>query len=499
VELLHLRRGAIVIKPAKPEVLHDRDHEWSDLLGFVSDPQPGARLGLVYGRRRQGKTMLLELLVETCGGFIFTGLQQSNRQNLQDLSAAYARHVGLPGVTFANWRDAIDALLRLGENSTQPLPVVLDEFPYLLSSAPELASVIQNALSPRGRARHSSRARLILCGSAVATMRGLLDGSAPLRGRASLELILRPFGFRDAAAFWKADDPELAFRLHALVGGTPAYQDMSGDRPRSLRAFDSWVSGRLLNPASAMFREGNVLLQEQTELTDASLYYSVLAAISRGSHRRSEIAGILGRPETSLAHALAMLEHTQLVQRLDDAFRQRRPLYTLTEPVIRFHQLIIRPHEARLVGRAGQQVWAEAADTVTSLIYGPHMEDLARDWCQYHADRETLGGRASTVRRAVVACREHRQGHELDVVVTEANAHGTDRVIAIGEVKSTTKTVGEQELSRLDHIRAILPSNRIDSPPRLLLFSRSGFTPRLRAHPRDDTTLIDLSRLYTGN
>ena len=49
----------------------------------------------------------------------------------------------------------------------------------------------------------------------------LLAGQAPLRGRASLELLVRPLGYRDAARFWNADDPELAVLLHAVVGGTP--------------------------------------------------------------------------------------------------------------------------------------------------------------------------------------------------------------------------------------------------------------------------------------
>ena len=56
-------------------------------------------------------------------------------------------------------------------------------------------------------------------------MRGLLGGTAPLRGRAKLELLVQPFDFREAADFWGVlGDPELAFQLHALVGGTPAYR-----------------------------------------------------------------------------------------------------------------------------------------------------------------------------------------------------------------------------------------------------------------------------------
>lgn len=485
-------------RPGKPAELHDRNQEWADLLDFVMNPEPGARLGLVYGRRRQGKTMLLELLTEAFGGFMFAGLQQSDQMNLKDLGDAFAEHVGLPGVTFANWREAIDALLGLGERTERPAPVVLDEFPYLLDTAPELASVIQNALSPRGRARRASRTRLILCGSAVTTMRGLLGGSAPLRGRAALELVVRPFDFRDAAEFWRASDPELAFRLHALLGGTPAYRDMAGDAPRTRHGFDAWVAGRLLNPANALFREGNALLHEQSELADPTLYYSVLTAISRGAHRRSEIAGMLGRPDSALSYPLTRLEQTQLICRMEDALRERRPVYKLAEPVVRLHQLIIRPHEPRLVGRAAREVWAEAADTVSSLIYGPHLEDLARDWCLHNAERITLGGSASRVRHATLNCKEHGAGHEVDVVVTQANPHEADRIVAIGEVKATAKPLGENALARLDHLRGLLPPDRLDGPPRLLLFARSGFTPALRSTARPDVELIDLPRLYAG-
>ena len=64
----------------------------------------------------------------------------------------------------------------------------------------------------------------------------------------------------------------------------------------------------------------------------------------------------------------------------------RRPVYQLTEPVIRFQQLVIRPREATLAARGGLQVWRDCADTVTAKIYGPHLEDLAREWVLAHAD-----------------------------------------------------------------------------------------------------------------
>lgn len=485
----------------KPGALHDRDGEWADLARFATAPDPGALLGIVYGRRRQGKTLLLELLAEATGGFMFMGLQQSSPQSRADLAAAYAERVGLPGAAFASWHDAVDALLRLGETSGRPVPVVLDEFGYLVESAPELPSVIQRLLSPRGQARRASSVRLILCGSALTMMSGLAAAGSPLRGRARLELMVHPFGFREAASFWGASaDPELAFRVHALVGGTPAYLDMCGQTPARRADFDQWVIACLLNPSGAMFREGDVLLREEPQVSEPAAYHAVLGALARGARRRSEIASALARSDASLTHPLSVLEQVKLVDRVDDALRERRPVYRVAEPMIRFHQLVVRRNEARLVARSGPRVWAESADTVSSLIYGPHLEELARAWCSAHASTTTLGGAASRVQSTTLFCPEHRRSHELDLVVTEASPARPDRVIAIGEVKATASAVGPAQVARLEHLRRLLPAARAADEVRLLLVSRSGFAVELAevARRRDDVELVDLERLYSG-
>lgn len=489
-------------KLPKPTELHDRVEEWGALAEFAADPDPGAVLGIVYGRRRQGKTLLLELLAEVTGGFAFTGLQQANTQNLTDLASVYARVAGVPGAAFGNWAEALEALLGVGDRLDGPVPVVLDEFPFLVEQAPELPSLLQRALSPRSAARLSGKVRLILCGSAFTVMRGLLGGSAPLRGRAKLELLVQPFDFREAAGFWGVlDDPELAFRLHALVGGTPAYRAMCVDAPDSTARFDDWVVARLLSPASAMFREGSALLYEEPELGDAALYHSVLSAISSGASKRSDIARELGRPDSAISHPLEMLERVQLVRKVGDALRSRRPVYRVTEPVVRLQHLIVRPYEARLTGRRRARVWVESQDTVSSLIYGPHLEDLASNWCIEYADPKTLGGIPSRCEPAVVNCRDHEQNHQLDVVVSADPPYEKSRILAIGEVKATSRVVGLNQLERLRHIRSLLPANAGAEEPKLLLFSRQGFTPELTAEARSqpDVELIDFPRLYHGS
>lgn len=54
----------------KPAEMFDRDYEWSALTRFIGDEQPGATLGVVSGRRRQGKTFLLDAACRAEGASI---------------------------------------------------------------------------------------------------------------------------------------------------------------------------------------------------------------------------------------------------------------------------------------------------------------------------------------------------------------------------------------------------------------------------------------------
>ncbi|MGH3662622.1 MAG: AAA family ATPase, partial [Micromonosporaceae bacterium] len=69
------------------------------------------------------------------------------------------------------------------------------------------------------------------------------------------------------------------------------------------------------------------------------------------------------------------------------------------------------------------------------------------------------------------------------------------------EAKSNTEPVDGAELVRLEHLRELLPPERVAAEPTLLLFSRTGFTRELlsAAKQRPDVQLADLNRLYHGD
>ena len=486
----------------KPADLFDRDWEWAELVRFVTDDAPGATLGIVSGRRRQGKSFLLQALCERTGGFFYEAVEATEAESLRHFGRQLAGHLGSPGdLAFPTWEAAIDALLHLGEQ--RPTTVVLDELPYLARAAPSLPSVIQAALAPRVATRRRSRTRLLLCGSALSFMGKLLAGTAPLRGRAGLDLVVQTFPYHLAARFWGlASDPHLAVLVHAVVGGTPAYRRefVAGDGPADRDDFDAWVVRRVLNPASPLFREGRYLLAEEPDLRDPALYHSVLAAVAEGRTTRSAIAATLQRAAADLSHPLAVLEDIGLLARTEDVLRRGRPTYTIREPIIRFSHAVMRPVWGRLQRPgAAARVWQEAQPRFHSLVVGPQFEQLCREWVAEGASPSFLGARPARVGAGVVNDRAGRAKIQLDVVALgEGRRRGRAPVLAIGEAK-WGRTIGSADLARLQRAHQLL-ARRDDldmSACRLLLFSGAGFDRSLAGAARqDEVRLLDVAALY---
>src|SRR4051794_39455743 len=126
----------------KPDDVFDRDHEWRDLVRFVTDDSPGLRIGVVRGRRRHGKSFLLEHLCRVANGTYTLALRQSRTMALDRFAGSLSGAVGHGLGRFADWVEALDvAVDSLARTATRGAPLlVLDEFPYLVAHSPELPS-----------------------------------------------------------------------------------------------------------------------------------------------------------------------------------------------------------------------------------------------------------------------------------------------------------------------------------------------------------------------
>lgn len=467
---------------------------------FVRSKTDRHTLALVYGRRRIGKSTMLSALARAHSGFYWEATRAETPIHLWRLGASLGAHLGVGPLALATWEDALVRLLALGEHASTP--VVLDEFGYLLEAEPGLDSTIATMLGP-SRRDGSGKARLIVCGSAIAMMRQLTAGQAPLRGRAALELVMQPFDFRVASTLLgPTPDLALAASVFAVIGGVVGYAtDMvDDDLPESLDDFPRWVAERVLSPAATLHHEATTLLAEDPTLTASSqaLHHSILGVIANGAVTAGSIANQLRRQVPNIDPALKRLAAAGFVVRHDDPVRARRPLYALADPFLQFHYAVLEPHRTALRERNPRATWdGRLTATFDSRVRGPVFDEMARVWTRRFAAAETLGGTPDHVgpSAAIIDGVEH----QLDVLVA-ADQDGTDpgarTVSAIGEAKSG-ESMDESHLRQMERARSALGSTAANA--RLLLFA-PAFDPGLTraAASRADVQLIDLERLYHG-
>ncbi|WP_007025543.1 AAA family ATPase [Saccharomonospora iraqiensis] len=495
----------------KPVDVFDREVEWADLTEFALSGHAGLRIAVVYGRRRQGKSYLLRRLAESTGGLYHLATEQTETIAVRRFNRALASWAGLPegALGFADWEQSLTGAVRMmadRSGTDAPSLLVLDEFPYLTRETPGLPSILQGLYDEFGPGAQSRQPpmRIVLCGSAISVMSDLLAGTKALRGRGALELRVSPFGFREAREYWGIDDTRTAFRHNALIGGTPGYRELVPTTrvPENPDELGGWLARNVLRPGVPLFDEADRVVHEDPKLRDPAIYGSLMAAIAAGESSPAKIAGLLGRQTSSLTHQLRMLESTGFVRHDQDLLRQRRPVITVADPVVRLHHLVIEPYLADLEAGEAEQVWHEVAHTVASKILGPHFEALATEWVTRFA-RAEAGLRVGPTGQTTVPCPEHRTGHEVDIVSLRRGARPRTTgapIVFLGEAKARDRRPGLAELARLDHIRDLLTGSGHDASEAVLgLFSTTGFTDDLVAEAArrgEGVLLVGLDRLY---
>lgn len=313
---------------------------------------------------------------------------------------------------------------------------------------------------------------------------------------------MQPFWYRDAAEFWSITDPHLALRVHAVVGGTPAYgrEFVRGDAPASADDFDAWVRRTVLNPQTPLFREARYLLAEETDIREPALYHSVLAAIASGNTTNGAIASYIGRRSDELAHPLKVLEGSALIVREPDLFRGGRAVYRITEPLITFYEAVMRRRWPELELGLADAAWEAAQRTFAAQIEGPHFETICRFFATV-SGADLFGELPAEVGHGVVNDSAERTQIEVDVAVLAAPApDGPRRILSLGEAK-WGEVMGLRHLARLARARDLLAAKKYDTVGTVLAcYSAVGFDQDLKDRAARDPgkiRLIGLADLYS--
>ncbi len=393
----------------------NRYTEIAKIQSFISNSTPF--LGVIYGRRRCGKSAILKKILRNIDIYHQCDLQESIMQRKSIGQGLKTYIPEIDSLTFKNWESFFETI----SARIPPLSVlVLDEFPYLVKVSPEIISVIQKLIDLNKLSFH-----LILCGSAQQMMQGMvLDKNEPLYGRADLILKIKPLKVGYLQEAMELDDSIACIEEYAVWGGVPRYWKLRmnySDRKEAIKS--------LIFDGDALLSEEPIRLLAD-DMRSSIQAISILNLIGNGVSKVSELAARLNKPATALSRPLQQLIDLDIIKR-DIPFgdlekNSKRSFYSISDPFMHFYFQFVQNNKSLLAIGLMDKVM-ESVDQKWNQFVSIRYEQLCRDAIPYSNLFEINWGHAQRWWPGAGM----NQGTEIDLV-----AESLDRQsILIGEVK----------------------------------------------------------------
>lgn len=329
---------------------------------------------VVYGRRRIGKTSLLNEFVRDKNSLYLPAEEVNDSLNLQKFSRLLGEKLGIRNFPSVDDWNSLFAIIReqLGD---EHLVVVIDEYPYAATANKSLNSILQHVIDYEFK---DTNIFLILCGSSMSFMENqVLSEKSPLFGRRTGQLKINPLDYYDSARFYPNVSDIDKIRYYACVGGTPYYlslidQELSFEE--NIRELYFEINGYLNN-------EGLLLMKQ--EFREPANYNAVLKAIAGGSNTLGEIAGFTKLENNFISKYLITLQELNYIERVipfgSNPLKGKKSQYHITENFIAFWYRYIFSVRTEIEQGNGNIYFALALDDLSDFI-GPIFEEVVRQY-----------------------------------------------------------------------------------------------------------------------
>ena len=469
-----------------------RQREMSELREIVQER--GAQFLILYGRRRVGKTTLLLHWAQESGlPFVYWVADRlSPAFQLRAFSQVlynkmYPDTPADADFTYSTWEMAFQQAARMAAD--QRLILILDEFPYLAEAEPGLPSVLQNLWDHYLK---QTQIVLVLAGSHIGMMSRLLHYHAPLYGRFTGHLHLKPLPFVDLAEFLPRYSTAERVAVYSILGGIPAYLERFDDAATLAEN----VQRRIFRPTGIFRVDPLFLLQDQVR--EPRNYLSILQAIGEGQHTLDGISRTTGLLKQNVSTYLGRLADLYLTERRTPVTlpqkrraQSRQGRWHLRDSYLRFYFRFIAPNERALELELMDAVWADIRAQMRAFVGMTAFEELCREWVLAQAHSGELAFAPEDVGSHWAA----------DVQVDVAAISWREKAILLGECKWGTDHVGRALLRELieqktPKVLAALPDQGKSWTVQYAFFARAGFTEAAQAEAKQhQVQLVDLEQL----
>ena len=438
---------------------------------------------VIYGRRRVGKTALIN---EFCKGkptVFFSALNASLQENLEALSKAiYDKdHSGAESApVYPSFDAAFSEITRMAEN--ERLVFVIDEYPYLAKADKSVSSRLQHIIDHVWK---KGKLFLILCGSSMSFMEyQVLGYESPLYGRRTGQFKIQNLTYREITEFNPTLSVEQQAFIYGITGGIPHYinkLDVQND-------IDEALKENLFNTSSYLFEEPENLLKQ--ELREPAIYNSVITAVAGGASHSNEIATKVGIESPICAKYLKVLLDLGILVKETPITEKpgKKTIYAIGDNFFRFWYRFVPPNTSSISAGKIDRIY----DAVISKYYSDYMGLIFEQICRQYLFRyaENVPVVLSDIGEWWGTDAKAKKEVQIDIVGTPAEG----KEYLIGSCKYRSTPVGVDELELLRHYAEVFGKGE---KYHYYIFSKSGFTQGLRdASDKGEVALVSLEEMY---
>ncbi|MBQ8291065.1 MAG: ATP-binding protein [Clostridia bacterium] len=435
-----------------------RERELSNLNKLYKSDK--FEFAVIYGRRRVGKTALINEFIKGKPAICFTGVETNAKQNLENFSKCileYASGINAD-TTFGSFQSALECVFEIA--SQKRIVLVIDEYPYVARASKSLASTLQLLID---KYKDTSKLFLILCGSSMSYMEDhVLAYKAPLYGRRTAQFKIQPFDFLEACEYFKKLSKEDQALAYGIMGGTPQYLLQINDN----LSIEENVKNTYLNPTSSIYEEPNNLLKQ--EVREPAIYNAIITAIATGSSKMSEISSKVGEDTSVCATYIKNLIALGIVKKEtpygDDS--ARKTIYSIEDNMFRFWYRFV-PENTSIIARGASDLAYKRIEPQLSNYMGAIFEDICKQYLWKLLLNEKCTINFTELGRWWGANPKTRKQEEIDIVgVADKNT------ALFAECKWTNEKVDVNVLEKLIERSELFPHKN----KHYYVFAKTGFT-----------------------
>ena len=438
----------------------------------------GFQMAVLFGRRRVGKTTLLNRFIEMnkCKAVSFVSTEMTESELLERMGNDVLESLS-PSLNGKLKFDSFDSIFDYlaEESANEKIVFVIDEYPYLAKSCPYMNSLLQKYIDTKWK---KSNLYFILLGSLVSFMReDVLGASAPLHGRANLEFKISPFDYKDTALFVPEYSAEEKAIVYGLTGGVAKY----------IEQFDSKISldeniEKLFFSRNAFFSEEQIKTVITGEKSNPVAYNSIIDAIANGKTKYNEIQSATGMSDISFC--LKNLISAEIVERRETP----KPYYLISDSMVNFYFQFVAPGASLINSGKGRIYYEKKVKQNLHQFMGSVFERMAKDYILANVGTDKIPCFLTDV---VEYQNSVKVGKEIKHVEIDLLGLDGKNYVLAGECKFKSEKFDKEEFDTfMDKLNFLPAANQ-----KVMLFSLSGFSDYVIENS-NDFTLVTLEKMY---